>query len=123
MNIITRSIVYIVITVVIIATAWALSPTRANNIGIIFLPSGQHFSPVDPEHVAISDKAPLHGQTVGVINLQFYDKTPDNATIKMLEQTLMMVAAQQGANHLVIEQFGQNPVENTIIVQAQALRG
>jgi hypothetical protein len=117
-----RTITYLIVLAAVLSFAWLVSPTRTfTPQGAMLLSKGTAYPAISTDAVSVS-RDDVRGTTVGVINVEFYAPVADQAAASIAEQYAISLAAQNGANHIVVTEFGQSQEEKAIILQARAIR-
>lgn len=119
-----RLITYILIVAIVLLIAWFGTPSRNYTPHGLFLPAGQQqFKAISPASVSISgNQIDARGTKVGTINIQAYAPKNDKAVMLASEHYAAALAAQHGANHVVITAAGIDPSAKTLILRANAFR-
>ena len=121
MTIVTRISTYLIVLALVIAVTAFMLPHRDFTPRGLLLPSNKNFTPVNFSTVTLTpNNATNSGAIVGYINIEAYAKTIDNTTIAGVETYARLLAANAGANRVVVNQFGQS--DNMVILHAQAIR-
>ena len=118
-----RLISYIIITAIVLAIAWFASPSQAYTPRGVFLPSQQHFPTIATEQVTLSGGTAANstGIPVGTINIRAYAPNNNKKSIVAAEHYAIRLAAQHGANHVVVTLAGFDPSDKTLVLRAKAL--
>lgn len=119
-----RLITYIIIIAIVLLIAWFGTPSHNYTPRGLFLPaSEQQFKAIAPGNVTISDNQNIpSGTKVGTINIEAYVPKNDKAVILASERYAVNLAAQHGANHVVITAAGVDPGAKTLMLRATAFR-
>ena len=119
-----RLITYIIIIAIVLLIAWFGTPSHNYTPRGLFLPaSAQQFKAIAPENVTISDNQNETNRTkVGTINIEAYVPKNDKAVMLASERYAVNLAAQHGANHIVIITAGIDPSAKTLMLRAAAFR-
>ncbi len=118
-----RLITYIIIVAIALLIAWFGTPSRDYGPRGLFLPATkQQFKAISPENVTISgNENGLAGTKIGTINIEAYAPKNDKSVMLASEHYAASLAAQHGANHIVITAAGIDPSAKTLILRATAL--
>ena len=118
-----RLITYVCILAAVLLIAWFGVPKQQFAPGGLLLPTGQtHFAAISADKVNVSSNPMLAGTQVGIINVEYYVPTMDDAKVRATEDYAIQLAAAQGANNLVITGLFRDPSEKTIHLRAKAIR-
>ncbi len=118
-----RLITYIIIVAVVSAIAWFGSPNNTFTPRGVLLPaSEQKYAAISPDDVIISANLGITGIHVGTINIEAYTTNNSQQTMLSAEHYAAELAAQHGANHVIITMAAINPNAKILVLRAKALR-
>ena len=118
-----RIITYAIILAAVILVAWLGVPKQHFTPRGLLLPaSNHHYAAVAADKVTVSTNPLVAGTNVGVVNVEYYAPSMDDAKIRDTEAYAVQLAAAAGANHLVITGLFRDPSEKTIHLWAKAIR-
>jgi hypothetical protein len=117
--------VYIILLALVLLFGWFSIPQVDYRPHGIFLPSEQYatlksLKPVDPASVIVSDHNSVQGVLLGMVNTESVIKGPIEATEEAALMSVKQIAAQNGANRIVISEAFMSPEDNLIVLQANA---
>ena len=119
-----RAVIYIVIATVVVAIAWFGMPNHTFTPRGVFLPTGVKYHATSPHDVFVStNEQKIIGTPIGTINIEAYVPTKHSKRIILAaKHYAIILAAQHGADRLLITMAGIDTNSNTLILRANALR-
>lgn len=125
---IKQNLVGLTILFIVGVACWPLAPTPNTNPSGILLPTAPLKTAISSDQVQVLEVMPPHAQNLGIINTKLYYATlaqaEQNADIDSSMNLAKQLAAQAGANGVVINQIGatmgQGPL-NGVVVEANAV--
>ena len=118
-----RLITYVIIVSSVLAVAWFSIPKHAFVPRGVFLSNGQHYAAISADNVTINSYTqPVRGTDIGIMNIEAYIANNSNKTMLAAKHYAAELAAQHGANRVVITLLGVNAHEKILILRAKALR-
>ncbi|MSP53833.1 MAG: hypothetical protein EXR81_06265 [Gammaproteobacteria bacterium] len=119
----TRSCVYLIVFAIVLAIAWWGTPSRDFTPHGILLPTAKTtYAAVDPQTVSVSQGLGVNGTVIGTVNIEAYAPAATRDVEMAAVQYATKLAAQAGADQLIVTQFLTDPQSKTLILYAQASR-
>ena len=123
MTITSRLLVYAATLIFVIVCGYFLAPATNFAPQGVFLPTTLKMSiPIDPNSVNVSGSNNATGELVGNIHVEAYVQNSPAATEQAVINYMKTIAAQNGANNVVINQAFNDPSSDTLHFYATAYR-
>jgi len=114
MNITQRTILYVLIIIAVTAFLEITAPARPYEAHGIFLPVTKSLPAINANQVKLYRAPPANYTLLGRVNVEMhFTHKPTEQTAVQLENKARQLAAEHGANGLVISQFGYTPPGTT----------
>jgi hypothetical protein len=118
----TRLITYAVVLILVLLLAWFGAPKREFVPRGLLLPEAVATYPaISPEQVRVTTTPAVIGTMVGTINAESYAPNATNDSVAALESYAVKLAADAGANELVIHGVFRDPSDSTLHLFAKAV--
>lgn len=118
-----RLMTYVIIVAGVLAIAWLGTPNHTFTPRGLFLSNGRHYAAISPNNVTLySGTQGATGTPIGTINIEAYIPHNSEKTMLAAERYAIELAAQHGANHVVITLAGSYPHAKMLLLRAKALR-
>ena len=122
-----RSTIAVLSALAVVVVIYLLVPSYSAEPMGILLPATSPKTPISVDQVSFYGTltAPYNYQNLGSINMQYYSRELTSKGETRLKQCVMKMAAQVGANGIIVTLFGHTMLDSTIrsIMSSYIFRG